>query len=250
MGGLLAADVALLAAEKDEGNRAALEHGILGIVGLDTPFLGMHPRIIVSGLGSLFTSSATETDPINESGRRDNMEPQTLGELTNVPPCPILTTSTPTEAIVEYPALSSRLENPTEFPAPPSNTSKSKQSPWSRAFNFINKHSDDLTKASKAYVTSHLEFGGCMADYQGLKGRYDRISSLELTQERKIRFVNYYTASTGRPRKKKPLPPSAEEATPRHSDSALESTEEDMQELNIAVPDPSSADRSQTPSVN
>ncbi|KAL9005752.1 MAG: hypothetical protein Q9188_001463, partial [Gyalolechia gomerana] len=250
MGGLLAADVALLAAGHDEGNRAALEHGILGVVGLDTPFLGMHPRIILSGLGSLFTRNSTETDLLNESGQSVNLEPPTNGELNDVLPCPVSTTPIPTDAIDENPALSSHSEYPTKFSPPPSITSKSKQSPWSRAFNFINKHSEDLTKASKAYLTSHLEFGGCMADYQGLKGRYERIRSFELSHERKVRFVNYYTASTGRPRKKKTQPPSAEGAKPRHSNSDLESTEEGMQEMGILDRETISYDRSRSPSIN
>ncbi|KAL8935055.1 MAG: hypothetical protein Q9216_005602, partial [Gyalolechia sp. 2 TL-2023] len=244
MGGLLAADVALLAAGLDEDNRGVLDHGILGVVGLDTPFLGMHPRIIVSGLGSVFMRNTTEPDISNESGLGENFEPQSNRELINVPPCPISTSPTPTDAVDENPAPSSNLEYPTNFPPPPSSISQSKQSPWSRAFGFINKHSDDLTKASKAYLTSHLEFGGCMADYQGLKGRYERISKLELSHEGKVRFANYYTASTGRPRKKKIPPSSAEETKTRHTNSDRESTEEGIQPAQTVGQDITSRDRS------
>lgn len=44
MGGLLAADVALL-----------FRHRIVGIINFDVPFVGMHPGIIKAGLGSIFT---------------------------------------------------------------------------------------------------------------------------------------------------------------------------------------------------
>jgi alpha-beta hydrolase superfamily lysophospholipase len=49
MGGLLAADVALL---KDYTGKK--RHRILGIIAFDTPFLGMHPGVISAGLGSIF----------------------------------------------------------------------------------------------------------------------------------------------------------------------------------------------------
>ena len=44
MGGLLAADVALL-----------FRHRIIGVLNFDVPFVGMHPGIIKAGLGSIFT---------------------------------------------------------------------------------------------------------------------------------------------------------------------------------------------------
>lgn len=248
MGGLLAADVALLAAGQDESNRVALEHGVLGVVGLDTTFLGMHPRIIASGLSSLFTSSSTNPN-LNEPEKSEDLEPRMIEEMTNIPPHPISKTPTPTDAIDDNSALSSHFKSLTTLSPIPSATTKPKQSPWSRAFYFINKHSDDLTKASKAYLTSHLEFGGCMADYQSLKSRYERISSIESSTERTSRFVNYYTASTGRPKKKKPQPPTAAEEEARNSNDSLGSTEEDIQKLHISTSDSRSEDQSKIPSV-
>lgn len=49
MGGLLAADVALL--QDYTGKR---RHRLLGTLSFDTPFLGMHPGVISAGLGSIF----------------------------------------------------------------------------------------------------------------------------------------------------------------------------------------------------
>lgn len=69
------------------------------------------------------------------------------------------------------------------------------------------------------HVMSHLEFGGCLADYPGMSARYNKIRTLEDVDELKklveghpsgafaqVRFVNYYTLSPG-----KPKPPTAEE---------------------------------------
>jgi hypothetical protein len=90
---------------------------------------------------------------------------------------------------------------------------------WTNILHFINKHSDGLTSATKQYFMSHLEFGGTLADYPGLKNRYEKLRALEDVDElargsgpgyrpptRRLRFVNYYTASTGRPKAPK-IPP-------------------------------------------
>lgn len=78
---------------------------------------------------------------------------------------------------------------------------------FSKFMYFAKKHSDDFTTATKSYFMSHIEFGGCLADFPGLKKRYSRIRELEDVDDttddamehdvRRIRFVNYYTASTG-----------------------------------------------------
>jgi len=87
---------------------------------------------------------------------------------------------------------------------------------WNKLLHFVNKHSDGLTSATTQYFMSHIEFGGCLADFPGLKSRYRRVRGLEdvddTTEEalssgtRRIRFINYYTASTGLPKKPKPQP--------------------------------------------
>ena len=58
MGGILSAEVALLN-----------KHRILGTVNFDTPFLGMHPGVIASGLGSLFTPASESPAPALEGNR-------------------------------------------------------------------------------------------------------------------------------------------------------------------------------------
>ena len=53
MGGLVAADVALM-------KTSGLKHRIIGCIYFDVPFLGMHPRIVKSGLRSLFAPKASK----------------------------------------------------------------------------------------------------------------------------------------------------------------------------------------------
>lgn len=129
---------------------------------------------------------------------------------------------------------------------------------------FFNKHSDNLVKAGRQLVKSHLEFGSAMADYPSLRQRYSRLRPLEEEQEAlrrqgqgarlaknvrevpRVRFVNYYTASTGRPKKLK------SRSRSRQSDGAgSKAAATDGQSLNL--PDPStiaSAASSRSPSLS
>lgn len=83
---------------------------------------------------------------------------------------------------------------------------------------FTKKHMDEnLVSAAKNHIMAHLEFGSCLADYPGLNNRYNRIRQLEdvdiwkgrdnpgYVEPTRVRFVNYFTISTGRiPKPKSP----------------------------------------------
>jgi hypothetical protein len=90
---------------------------------------------------------------------------------------------------------------------------------------------------------SHLEFGGCLADYPGLKNRYERLRALEdvddLTRRdgpgyqapvRRVRFTNYYTASTGRPK-----PPKIPPGHMMDEDGNVKPIEVEMQDMNLGA---------------
>ena len=211
MGGLLSAEVALLQ-----------RHRILGTINFDTPFLGMHPGVIASGLGSLFrpapespgarpAEARTESqDTIRTSTDQDQQcyasssyfGPEATGSqlIATESSAP---TTTPLPSVLDLPT-----KDPTFDPPFVNDVRLPQRSGWSNAWHFLNKHPDDLRKATQSYVKSHLEFGGAMADYTGLKTRYSKIRAFEdVKPPKRIRFVNYYTASTGRPKKlKKPAP--------------------------------------------
>jgi hypothetical protein len=107
---------------------------------------------------------------------------------------------------------------------------------------FVNKHSDGLTSATKQYFMSHIEFGGCLADFPGLKRRYQHLRALEDVDalhgydgtsqppNHRIRFVNYYTASTGIPKK-----PKSPQKQPQDEErqGRLRSIEREISEVNL-----------------
>lgn len=207
MGGLLAAEVVL---SPPSSPRQALRHRIVGTVNFDTPFLGMHPGVIASGLGSLFRRSpsppARAVSPPNRVQGQDYFASSSTSLNSSLSPS---TSRTDTLSSVQP-------DDPNYNPVFPNDIVLPVRKGWNSALHFMVKHSDNLTKATKQYVKSHVEFGGAMADYPGLRARYARIRALEEEDERarrtatngsvtppRVRFVNYYTASTGRPKRPK-----------------------------------------------
>jgi len=218
MGGILSAEVALKPSDSP-ANGKPFQHRILGTINFDTPFLGMHPGVVVSGIGSLFR-------PAPEPPKSNQWQSSTSGTDTPYGSDEASTSSqshTPSMAnsenssqlsLVQSLASSFTLPSPKDpffNPAFPNDVRRPERTGLSSVLHFINKHSDGLASATKQYFMSHLEFGGCLADYPGLKNRYERLRALEDVVElagrdrpgygsstRCIRFVNYYTASTGR----------------------------------------------------
>ena len=196
LGGILAAEVALLQPYSPKNHNARL-HRVLGLTAFDTPFLGMHPGVIGTGISSLFRSKPEKTD-----GSFQDDGASTSHSSTGSP-------MSPTGSISSS-ILSRMPDDPNYNPPFPNDVRTTQRKGLEKALYFINKHSDGLTKATKEYVTSHFEFGGCMADYPGLKRRYNAMRALEDVDEfarrrdsrgrllRRVRFVNYYSASTGR----------------------------------------------------
>lgn len=214
MGGILSAEVALR-----PGTTKTFQHRIMGTINFDTPFLGMHPGVIASGLGSLFRPVPDTAEVAQEPTPLSTVEnePQKSTVLTHPDDAmtdstrlmPIISSSSKISAPALTP-LDSSIMDPNYNPPFPNDVRLPKRTGWSNAWHFINKHSDGLLSATKSYVTSHLEFGGCLADYNGLQTRYASLRALENvdpSQGSKVRFVNYYTASTGRPKKAKESSP-------------------------------------------
>ncbi|KEQ73729.1 hypothetical protein M436DRAFT_45720 [Aureobasidium namibiae CBS 147.97] len=195
MGGLLCAEVALIPSLAD----GSLRHRLIGTVNFDVPFLGMHPRVVKVGLASIFSPAPAKSPP---NGDETPSSPQSMFSPSQLDP-----------------NYNPAFKNDVHLPA---------RKGWEGAWYFLNKHSGDLRTATKQLVKSHLEFGGAMADYSGLKMRYTRIRGLEEQSERtrkavigssvappRVRFVNYYTSSTGRPKKPKtPTSPEPSMETP------------------------------------
>lgn len=205
MGGLVIAEVALMPSPTSD---RPLKHRIVGTVNFDVPFLGMHPGVVKSGLASIFSAPPEEpTDRWQDTQLAGNADAgaSSSGQR-GTSPVP----STRSDGLWRP-----EKEDPNFNPSFQNDVKLSTRKGWSNAWHFVSKHSDNLREATKQLVTSHLEFGGAMANYGELKMRYARLRALEEDSDAvrksvvdggtppRVRFVNYYTASTGRPKKPK-----------------------------------------------
>ncbi|KAF2173351.1 hypothetical protein M409DRAFT_17290 [Zasmidium cellare ATCC 36951] len=199
MGGLLSAEVVLMPSSRPSSQ--PLNHRIVGTINFDVPFLGMHPGVVKSGLASIFKGS--------EEPPGDRWEDQLQDPKENEGPSQPQRPTTPASRLDTFwdkadPNFNPKFTNDVILPV---------RKGWKNALHFVNKHSDDLIKSTKKLISSHMEFGGAMANYGELKTRYSRVRALEVEDGRirqtvveggvppRVHFVNYYTASTGRPRK-------------------------------------------------
>ncbi|KAL8847320.1 MAG: hypothetical protein Q9221_007636 [Calogaya cf. arnoldii] len=218
-----------------------LRHRILGTINLDAPFLGIHPGIVASGISSLFRKAPDQPDEANASGQEPLMTPNSSVDVprSSVPSAiqvgdaSMLNTSASASDVA--PSIRSLSLDSRDDASGAPETTDSKQSTLSRAIYFINKHSDGLTKATKSYLTSHIEFGGCLADYKGLMNRYSRIRALEDNPRARVRFINYYTASTGRIKRPKPPASVDDEARPTSSEDRRPSVDQDTRDPDLSA---------------
>ncbi|KAL0467323.1 hypothetical protein QR685DRAFT_448971 [Neurospora intermedia] len=225
MGGLLAAEVALLPRQPQDPpayDDSPFRHRILGTLSLDAPLLGLHPGIVVSGIASLFRKAPSPPGATNAAQESHTLFAQQspglspdasiYSEICPPPeatspiprPTPLSTTSSPS---APDPFFNPKFFNDVSFV----------DRGWLKNIaHFAQKHSqENLVEAATNHIISHLEFGGCLADYPGMKSRYNRLRRLEDVDELnqspmnnehlvRVRFVNYYTISTGILKNKEP----------------------------------------------
>ncbi|RGP65419.1 hypothetical protein FLONG3_9210 [Fusarium longipes] len=244
MGGILAADVVLMP-NPDSQDIHPLKHRIIGHVSLDCPFIGLHPGIVVSGISSLFKPAPTPPQDDNE-GNASGTAPYSPENSTLADPSVSSIYLTNSESSTlgssnSLPSVASSSRPPRDplqsqpfFNQPFFNDSGLQERPFvQRMFHFANKYRNEgLIQAAARHIFSYLEFGSCLADPAGLEARYRNIRALEDVDEfqsgettpgssqrmARVRFVNYYTLCTGRPKPPKETPkvgsPSAETANP------------------------------------
>lgn len=203
LGGILAAEVAL--AETEDANSSTRHrHRMLGTINFDVPFLGMHPSVVGTGLSSLFHPRRVE-----DSSQED------LTQIASMQTPEILSSDQISQHSTESTASSWYEQKPDPNFDPPfvNDVHRVKRNQLDGALNFLKKNSGNLRTAVKEYANSYFEFGGCLADYSGLRRRYallkelDGIDDLEPKTDKhgrlqqRLRFVNYYTASPGFPKK-------------------------------------------------
>ncbi|KAK6951996.1 hypothetical protein Daesc_006522 [Daldinia eschscholtzii] len=212
MGGLLAADVALMPS-RNHYQMGYFLHRIIGTVNLDAPFLGLHPSVITAGIASLFRPKA-DTANLPEEPIPDDESSYSLSHITSS-----------NTSIYSHPSSTSQSPRPQGLPFgmtfdPNFNPSFSNDVPlrdrgwWRNIVHFAEKHnSEGLIDAATRHLMSHLEFGSCLLDTNNLKTRYENIRRLEDIDDLRdhgfphippqVRFVQYYTVCHGFPKKPK-----------------------------------------------
>ncbi|KAE8549632.1 hypothetical protein EYB25_008154 [Talaromyces marneffei] len=203
LGGILAAEVALTETD-DANNSTRHRHRMLGTINFDVPFLGMHPSVVGTGISSLFQPRRVEDLSQEDLSQTPSLKSPEIPSSDQSPQYPIESTAS---------SWYEQKPDPNFDPPFVNDVHRVKRNQLDGALNFLKKNSGNLRTAVKEYASSYFEFGGCLADYSGLHRRYallkelDGIDDLEPKidkqgrLQRRIRFVNYYTASPGFPKK-------------------------------------------------
>ncbi|KAF8065017.1 hypothetical protein FPV67DRAFT_1501168 [Lyophyllum atratum] len=201
MGGLLAAEAATHASN----NPGTKPTRIIGMMAFDTPYLGMHPHVVITGIASLFQG---------DEGKKTETEMNDTTEVTIVDGN--VTDSWDAfknnlDAEARPASLVASGSNPRTSPIPSqSSTFSSQLSPSSLPFvdrtmafltshsndplvRWARKHADDPFSASKRWIVEHFQFGSCMFDPSGLKDRYSRLVAWQGGV-----WVNYWTQTVPR----------------------------------------------------
>lgn len=205
------------------------KHRILGTISLDAPLLGLHPGIITSGIASLFRKAPDP--PAGEQALAESLSSQNASGSLSLQQTPSYSDAGPSSGTMSPIPLSSLSSNASVGSQPDPNFNPTffndvsfvDRGWWRNVAHFAKKHySDGLFSSTYQHLLSHLEFGSCLADYSSLNNRYNRIRRLEdvdelnsaqgSRKEPRVRFVNYYTVSTGIPKE----PP-----TPKRADTHL-----------------------------
>ncbi|KAF3069112.1 Reticulocyte-binding protein 2 a-like protein [Daldinia childiae] len=212
MGGLLAADIALMPS-RNQYQMGYFLHRIIGTVNLDAPLLGLHASVVTAGIASLFR-------PKSDTANLPQVpmpEDESVLSLSNI--------NSANTSIYSDPSSASQSPGPQGIPYgmtfdPNYNPSFVNDVPlrdrgwWRNIVHFVEKHnSEGLLDAVSHHLMSHLEFGSCLMDLNNLKTRYENIRRLEDVDDLKdhgfphvppqVRFIQYYTVCNGYPKKPK-----------------------------------------------
>jgi hypothetical protein len=176
MGGSLASEAAILL------SRITFKHNIIGIIGLDSPFLGVHPRVVTSGVAGL----VKPVTPTKITVQLDRPTAETESASTSTSSLPNTLYSEPNQSQSSVDLLpQSRTPSPTP---PPGEEKKSNfKKTFAKTVTAIYNHRHELGSAGPRYLWSHLEYGHILLDPAELKAQYDQLRRLP------IHFSNYYT---------------------------------------------------------
>ncbi|KAG7095656.1 hypothetical protein E1B28_006377 [Marasmius oreades] len=251
MGGLLVAEAAT-----DPSILNKKPRRVVGMIAFDCPYLGMHPRVVVTGIASLLPKGEehgkTEKEMNNhpdvtvvDNGVTDDWEKYknahdkrnaselsmnstpAPGDIDKSPPRPQIPAaqeSSSSLGIVGHSSPSGSLVDRTiSFVSSHANDPLVK---W------IKKHHDAPISAGKQWTTEYFQFGSCMFDPTGLTARYKRLVAWNGF------WVNYWTVTL--PKKDS----DGSSPQPDHVPSMELETENDVVLLETGVADSVSLDSS------
>ncbi|CRL24556.1 unnamed protein product [Penicillium camemberti] len=181
MGGLMAADVALL------HDGAKPKHKILGLVNFDTPFLGLDPGVFSAGLATLFQKN----DETPEEKLADQQRALGFESVYNDP------NFNPSD----HPYLKSNAQWRNDANLPERGLIKGikhcTQKKIAKEKRRTDKHS---LKSRISAFAAPMIFASGVRNHSELQQRYQRLKDLDKAEHgpERLRFINYYTSSTGR----------------------------------------------------
>jgi pimeloyl-ACP methyl ester carboxylesterase len=213
MGGLLSGE--LISLPPKPPATGTFRHRILGTINFDVPFLGLHPGIIASGISSLFKPAAvpvpsTPSVTSESSASLQTMDSQTSGISGRPDSVSSGGYGKPQHHNTLFVSPNDPNFNPSfanDVVLPPLRQG------WRSAAHFFNKHSNNIRESIKHNVKVQAEFGLPVLNYRELAEKYKKIRALERDDESirkaamlnatsvpRVRFANYYTACSGRPK--------------------------------------------------
>jgi hypothetical protein len=207
MGGLLGAEAATDPSNNPDRYPGAKPKRIIGVIAFDTPYLGMHPHVVVSGIASLL--------PKGDEGSGKDENQKTTKAMNDHPQVKIVdervtddweefkkqTNETSTHCSIWSPnVLSPQPQGPASSALSLSRSSSPvvqgvlnllsgySDRPLVR---WLKKHSNNPFSAGKRWIVERYQFNMSMFDPQGLSVRYKR-----LTEWQGGKWVNYWTQTT------------------------------------------------------
>ncbi|KAF8888854.1 hypothetical protein BD779DRAFT_434842 [Infundibulicybe gibba] len=267
MGGLLAADAATHISNNPDHYPGAKPRRIIGMIAFDTPYLGMHPHVVITGIASLLpkgeNGGKSETDMNDESKvhivddkvtddwdafKRDHKghspRPQSINSSSSLhvdarSPSPASPSASGSHS--SPPPLPPRPPRPRSA-GPPAGLQPHSPPLIDKAMSFISahsndgfvrwirKHADDPLGASQRWVVERYQFGICMFDPAGLKDRYSRLVGWNGGE-----WVNYWTQTV-------PKMPPMKAGSPTERETELEHiADNDVALLETGISNPTDA---------
>jgi hypothetical protein len=204
MGGSLASEAIVLL------SRVTFGHNIIGIMGIDVPFLGIHPHVVTSGvLGLVKAKPKSPLIPPLDRPTAPDDTPSTSqisliygGEMfaSKVPmedTSQTTSTSSSQVSLIDLIMVPPRTPSPSRLPRTPSPQPRRPPSPppkktlkenISKTVRTLYKNRHDLGAAGPRYIWSHIEYTHILLDPEELKAQYDQLRALP------VHFVNFYTS--------------------------------------------------------